>query len=59
MDFTIEDARVVVDYEGTDYAFEVVGDNELTYADTSAPEAAVPDEVLEELEARGYIVHPE
>ncbi|MFC6767223.1 hypothetical protein CP556_03015 [Natrinema sp. CBA1119] len=57
MDLTIEDARVVVDYEGTDYAFEVVGDTELEYAETSAPEATVPDEVLEELEAQGYIVY--
>lgn len=57
MELTIEDAQVVVDYRGTDYAFEVVGDDELEYDDTSAPEATVPDEVLEKLETQGYIVH--
>lgn len=57
MELTIENARVVVDHEGTDYVFEVVGDDELEYDDTSAPEATVPDAVLEELETRGYIVH--
>ncbi|QLK25820.1 hypothetical protein HYG81_17345 [Natrinema zhouii] len=57
MDLTIEDAQVVVDYEGTDYAFEVVGDTELEYEETSAPETTVPDDVLEELEAQGYIVY--
>ncbi|WP_222919757.1 hypothetical protein [Natrinema sp. SYSU A 869] len=59
MDLTIEDAQVVVDYEGTDYAFEVVGDNELEYDDTSGSDATVPDAVVEELETRGYVVYPE
>ncbi|WP_408959240.1 hypothetical protein [Natrinema sp. 74] len=59
MELTIENAQVVVDYDGTDYTFEVVGDDELEYADTSAPEATVPDAVLEALETRGYIVHRE
>ncbi|QLG50694.1 hypothetical protein [Natrinema halophilum] len=59
MDLTIENAQVVVDYEGTDYAFEVVGENELEYAETSAPEATVPDDVLEVLETQGYIVYRE
>lgn len=57
MDLTIEDAQVVVDYEGTDYSFEVVGENELAYDDTSGPESTVPDAVREELETRGYIVY--
>lgn len=57
MELTIENAQAVVDHEGTDYVFEVVGDDELEYEGTSAPEATVPDEVLEELETRGYIVH--
>ncbi|WP_226040720.1 hypothetical protein [Natrinema sp. DC36] len=47
MALTIENARVLVDYEGTDYAFEVVGDTELEYAETSVPEATIPDEELE------------
>lgn len=58
MDMTVEDARVVVDDDGTDYAFEVVGDNALEYRDSSSTDAAVPDDVIEALEAEGYIVHP-
>lgn len=57
MDLTIEDAQVVVDHEGTDYAFEVVGDDELVYDDSSGPVATAPDDVIEALEAEGYIVH--
>ncbi|WP_049890497.1 hypothetical protein [Natrinema versiforme] len=57
MELTIEDAQVVVDYEGTDYSFAVDGENELAYDDTSGPESTAPDAVIEELEARGYIVH--
>ncbi|WP_226481406.1 hypothetical protein [Natrinema amylolyticum] len=59
MELTIEDAQVIVDYEGTDYAFEVVGDNELEYDDTSGSDAAVPDAIVEELETRGYVVYPD
>ncbi len=50
MVLTIENARAVVDYQGTD---------DLEYAATSAPEATVPDAVLEALKTRGYIVHRE
>ncbi|WP_207589102.1 hypothetical protein [Halomontanus rarus] len=59
MDLTVEDARVVVDDDGTAYAFEVVGDNALEYRDSSSTDAAVPDDVVEALEAEGYIVHPD
>ncbi|MCU4742158.1 hypothetical protein [Natronoglomus mannanivorans] len=41
----------MVDGDGTDYAFEVVGDNTLEYADLSSSETAIPDDVLEVLEA--------
>lgn len=58
MDMTVEDGQVVVDDDGTDYAFEVVGDDALEYRDSSGTDAAVPDDVIEALEAEGYIVHP-
>ncbi len=57
MELTVENAQVVVNYDGAEYAFEVVGDTELEFAETSAPESTVPDVVLEELETRGYIVY--
>lgn len=59
MDITVEQAHVVVDYDGTDYAFEVVGDNALEFAASSSSDTVVPEEVVEGLEADGYIVHPD
>ncbi|MXV62814.1 hypothetical protein GS429_12205 [Natronorubrum sp. JWXQ-INN-674] len=58
MDITVEQAQVVVDYDGTDYAFEVVGDNVLKFVASSGSDAVVPDDVIEELETSGYIIHP-
>ncbi len=58
MDITVEDAQVVVDYDGTDYRFDVIGENELEFAASSGEDAVAPEGVIESLEASGYIVHP-
>jgi len=57
MELTVENTQVVVNYDGPEYAFEVVGDTELEFAETSAPESTVSDVVLEDLETRGHIVY--
>lgn len=56
MDVTEGDARVVVDYDGSQYTFEVVDGDELAYRETSGEDAEAPDEVIERLETRGYVV---
>ncbi|GAB7020016.1 hypothetical protein [Halostagnicola bangensis] len=58
MDITVEDTRVVVDHEGTDYRFDVIGENELEFAASSGEDVAAPEGVIESLETSGYIVHP-
>lgn len=58
MDITVEQADVIVDDDGTEYMFEVVGDNALEFSDSSGTDAAVPEDIVEALEARGYIIHP-
>lgn len=56
MDVTEDDARVVVDYDGAKYTFEIVDEEELEYGASSGEDTEPPDEVVERLETRGYIV---
>ncbi|WP_156184149.1 hypothetical protein [Halostagnicola sp. A56] len=58
MDITVEGEQVVVGHEGTDYRFDVIGENELEFAATGDAAAAAPEGVIESLESKGYIVRP-
>lgn len=58
MDVRIDEDAAVLSVDDGDetHAFDVVDDRELWYRESDGTSATPPDEVVEELEERGYIV---
>lgn len=57
MDIEIDDEkRLAVDDGDEAHLFDVVDDQELWYHDSDGSSATPPDDVVEELERRGYVV---